>query len=1070
MPAHELVAAMRQLPDWATVSFIHSRGGTVSRATSVADSAALQSWRGRSRNAATVQMANGMLPVGFGVGEIGSLVRHQANRIILPRLRKVLWFLLLANLLYGAADLILNTRDPVPVAVRLTLLAAVVALLAATRAAGAVDRAVPLTLTALVVGGVQLIAPRVTHGEVASPAVLTIALAAGASMVFPWGVWAQLVTVTGAVLVTAVRIALATGGFDDARLAFPATVAAVALGASVYMAHLSRRNLAASIERRRAESALRAREARTNDQLIQLETSYQTAPVGLGLLDTNLRYLRINEALAEMNGVPVADHIGRTVREIIPELAETIEPLIRRVIDTGEPARDLEISGATPRQPGVTRYWRVDYWPMFDAAGAVTAVSCSLQEITEQKRAREALRENEERLRIVSQATNDAVWDWNLVTDAVWWNNGVRTLFGYAAADVGPTATWWYEHIHPDERERVVGGIHALIDSGEQYWSAEYRYRRADGSYACVLDRGYVFHDESRTPVRMIGAMIDISERKRVEEELARLNSELECRVRERTAQLEAAKRHLENEIAERRQTAEALRESQKQLQDILDNTTAVIYIKGTDGRYLLINRQYETLFHVSGEQARGKTDYDLFPHAAADAFRANDWQVLAANRALTFEETAPQDDGIHTYVSVKFPLHDSAGTPRGVCGISTDITQRKRMEAEVQGSRAQLSALIENTTEAIWSIDRDYRLTVLNPAAMQWFQQGYGKPLRLSDGFEQRSPEAERARWRPLYERALAGERVTFEREYSLGEEPHSYVFSMTPIIADGEITGVTVFAKDITDFKRAEESARRHQAELTHVLRVSTIGEIAAGLAHEINQPLGAIASYAQGCRRRIESGSARPDEIVPALENIAGQALRAGEIIRRLRQLVQKGETAHENADLNAVVTDAMHVILPQARWQDVAVGVDLAPGLPRVRVDRIQIEQVVLNLILNALEAVQECNGRKPELSVGTRLADAGAVEVVVRDNGPGLESAIIEKMFEPFFTSKPSGLGMGLAISRSIVREHGGRIWATNNADHGATFHFELPIPNGRGDASPSTDSDRERAARDPVTA
>ncbi len=998
------------------------------------------------------------MPVGSAAGGRGktrSPVRTLANRVVLGRLRQLLWLLLLTDVGFGAADLIFRRGDRFGVAaLRTTLMALIVALLAVARRARAVQRAVPLALLTVSVGYLQTLAAGSVRGEVATSAVLTIALAAGVSFVFPWGVWAQLAAVMIAALATVGMIGLSGGGVDVVSLAHPAAIAALALGSSVYVAHLNRTaSIERKVERRQADAALRARQEQGRQQLAQLETSYRMAPVGLAWLDTDLRFLRINEALADMNGIPADDHIGRTVREITPDLADTLEPLFERVIATGQPVRDLELSGVTARQPGVTRHWRGYYWPVPDAAGKVMAISCSVQEMTEQKRAQEALRENEERLRIVSQATNDAVWDWNLITEAVWWNDGVRTLFGYAAADVGPTASWWYDHIHPDEREHVVGGIHALIDSGGQHWSAEYRYRRADGAYAVVFDRGYVFHDESGKPVRMIGAMIDISERRRAEEELARLNNELECRVRERTAQLEAANRHLEHEIAERRQAGEALRESKQQLQDILDNTTAVIYIKDTDGRYLLINRQYESLFHVSGEQARGRTDYDLFPRAVAEAFRANDAQVLAANRAVTFEETAPQDDGIHTYISVKFPLRDSGGMPLGMCGISTDITLRKKMEAEVQQSQAQLSALIENTTDGIWSIDRDYRFTAFNSVMKQWFHDRFGQPLQIGAELEQRAPDAEeRNRWRSLYDRVLGGERVVLEHEYSRAGEPRSLMISMTPIIADGRITGASVFAKDITDFKRAEERARRHQAELTHVLRVSTVGEIAAGLAHEINQPLGAIANYAQGCRRRLTSRSPRPDELLPAIEEIAGQALRAGEIIRRLRQLVQKGEMVHEDADLNAIVTEAVHVIQPQAHQQGVAVSVDLAPGLPRVEVDQIQIEQVVLNLMLNGLEAMQECNGGKLELSVRTALSGDGGVEVAVRDSGLGLTPAISENMFEPFFTSKSSGLGMGLAISRSIVREHGGYLWASNNADRGATFHVVLP-PRGCHDGS-----------------
>ncbi|MBI3784063.1 MAG: PAS domain-containing protein [Deltaproteobacteria bacterium] len=527
------------------------------------------------------------------------------------------------------------------------------------------------------------------------------------------------------------------------------------------------------------------------------------------------------------------------------------------------------------------------------------------------------------------------------------------------------------------------------------------------------------------------------------EEAVAQLNATLERRVRKRTEQLEAANTRLEEEIAERRLAAEALRRSQEQLRDILDNTTAVIYLKDTSGRYQLINIQYEKLFHVSREEVVGKTDYDLFPKAHAEAFRRNDSLVQEAGRSMVFEEIAPHDDGDHTYISVKFPLCDEQNAPYAVCGISTDITPRKEMEAQLRVSQAQLSALIENTGDAIWSIDRSYRMVVINSVAADWFAETYGKPLQMQDQIEQRAPAEESALWRPLYDKALAGERIVFERNYPKRGEMHSYLISVTPIATDHQVSGATVFAKDITDLKRAEERVREHQAALSHVLRLHTIGEMAAGLAHEINQPLAAIANYARGCRNRIISGDVSLQDLLPVLEQIAGQALRGGEIIRRLRSMVEKKEPTREVADLNAVVAEAVHVVESQIRQQSVTLNLEPASGLPPVAMDPIQIEQVVVNLLLNSLEAMQAGNGGARQVTVSTQRHPDG-VEIVVKDSGSGLAPEVMERAFEPFFTSKESGLGMGLTISRSIVEGHGGRIQVANNSGGGAQVHVVLP--------------------------
>jgi PAS domain S-box-containing protein len=534
-------------------------------------------------------------------------------------------------------------------------------------------------------------------------------------------------------------------------------------------------------------------------------------------------------------------------------------------------------------------------------------------------------------------------------------------------------------------------------------------------------------------------------ERRRAEEQVTTLNETLERRVRERTAELEAATRKLEDEGAERLRAAEALRASQKQLQDIVDNSTAVIYLKDIQGRYLLVNSRYETLFHVSRAAVVGKTDYDFFPAEAAAAFQANDRQVLDANQPLHFEEIVPHDDGLRNYISVKFPLHDTAGVIYGICGISTDITPRKQMEAELRRSESTLSAVIESSSDSIWSIDRTYRLVTANLMARQLMRESFGRELTLGVSFGQPVPDQVNLYWRGLYDRALAGERVTVEQESTVNGTPRHFLISLNPVAERNTVTGLTVFAKDITALKQAEERARQHQAELAHVLRLSTMGEIVAGLAHEINQPLAAISNYARGCQRRIQSGDVTFADLGQAANEIAGEALRAGEILRRLRGLLRKDSPRHEAFDVNPVVSEAVRVMGSEANLRGTTIRLATTPQLPQVKGDIIQIEQVMVNLLLNAIEALESVPSDERDLTVRTALLDGVAIEVSVHDTGVGLAPEIGDKVFDPFFTTKLDGLGMGLAISRSIIEAHNGRLWVTCNPDRGSTFHFTLPL-------------------------
>ena len=253
-----------------------------------------------------------------------------------------------------------------------------------------------------------------------------------------------------------------------------------------------------------------------------------------------------------------------------------------------------------------------------------------------------------------------------------------------------------------------------------------------------------------------------------------------------------------------------------------------------------------------------------------------------------------------------------------------------------------------------------------------------------------------------------------------------------------------MVVNSRDVTERKRIEAEARQHQAELSYLLRLSTVGEMAAGLAHELNQPLAAITNYAKGCARRIVSSAGKPSQIVPALEEIAAQAMRAGDIIRRLRNLSRKGEVRREPVDVNELVREVARFVDAEAHERAVRLQLDLAPQLPQVCADAIEMEQVILNLVRNGLEAVSGVEGGARELLLRTTAAD-DTLEIAISDTGEGLAADVAEKMFDPFFSTKPGSLGMGLSISRSIVEAHGGRLWATPNLPRGTTFRFTLPV-------------------------
>ena len=235
--------------------------------------------------------------------------------------------------------------------------------------------------------------------------------------------------------------------------------------------------------------------------------------------------------------------------------------------------------------------------------------------------------------------------------------------------------------------------------------------------------------------------------------------------------------------------------------------------------------------------------------------------------------------------------------------------------------------------------------------------------------------------------------------------------------------------------------------QERLTHVSRLATVGEMSAGIAHELNQPLTAVANYAQACDRLLALPDPDITEIREALRQITAQAVRAGDIIRRLRTLARNDLVRRELTDVNVLVNELRELILLDARTYGVTYKLDLTPDLPRVEVDAAQVQQVIVNLVRNAIEALsrEDAEG-SPEVSISTRLSPQSDVEIAVCDNGPGLAQAIIGRLFDPFCTTKPNGTGLGLAISRTIIKAHQGSLEHRPNSPRGACFIVRIPLP------------------------
>ncbi len=541
------------------------------------------------------------------------------------------------------------------------------------------------------------------------------------------------------------------------------------------------------------------------------------------------------------------------------------------------------------------------------------------------------------------------------------------------------------------------------------------------------------------------------------------LMADLEQRVFERTQELEL-------EIQERKLAEEALRESEERQRGLLNNTSSVIYIKDVDGRYLFVNRMYETLFHISDEAIQGKLDHDMFPSNMADAFRSADLKAIESDMPLEFEEIVPQDDGEHIYISVKFPLKDSSGTVYAVCGISTDITKRKQAEEELRHLRNYLSNIIDSMPSVLIGVDVDGQVTLWNKTAEQitGIAAAAAQDKRLSDVFPRMAAEMETII-------ASIRKRETKQDQKMPRQSQNGICYedvTIYPLIANG-VAGAIIRIDDVTDKVRMEEMMIQSEKMLS-------VGGLAAGMAHEINNPLAGMMQTASVMKDRLtnlelpanlraaeEAGTSMAAirafmdarGIIRMLGRIHTSGRRAAEIVANMLSFARKGDSTfstHNLAELLDQIVDLAgsdYDLKKKYDFRQIEILRDYEEDLPFVPCESGKLQQVFLNILRNGAEAMQAEAEQKEDNTPRfiLRLAhkqEAGQVRIEIEDNGPGMDEATRKRVFEPFFTTKPVGVGTGLGLSVSyfiITENHGGAMSVESAPGKGTTFSISLPV-------------------------
>ena len=622
---------------------------------------------------------------------------------------------------------------------------------------------------------------------------------------------------------------------------------------------------------------------------------------------------------------------------------------------------------------------------------------------------------NQQRFDIVARATNDAVWDWDLVTNSLWWNENFHTLFHYTVEEIEPGAESWYTRIHPEDFKRVKAGITQALETGEQKWSDEYRFRRKDGSFADIFDRGYVMRDEAGKPVRMIGAMMDISERKRVEE---------------------------------------ALRDSEMRLHAVWETAHDAMRLSDENGVVVAVNSAYCKLFGMERSEVEGQPFTVIYASNREPGELQRRYRERFRNRLIVEQEDRRMvlRQGQTVDLEITSTFIELPGRSALLLGLFRDITERKRGEETLRETGRFLEKAQEvghvgswlsdlgQTRKLIWSAET-CRIFGFQPEEFDGKLETFYSLLHPDD----------RAGVELAVRLALTGT-APYNHQHRIVRRDGSirWVHEQADIERNpkGEPIRMVGVVQDITDRRYLEEQLRQSQ-------KMEAIGQLAGGVAHDFNNLLTVI----QGHASLLMLEETKSKEGADSIQQIAHAAERAANLTRQLLAFSRKQVMRSKDLDLNEIVTD-MTKMLNRTLGEHIKLQVEFGANLPLVHADPGMMEQVVLNLAVNARDAMPkggllvirnsvesidaEFVRQNPEASPGQFVC------LGVTDTGCGIAPENLSRIFEPFFTTKDvgKGTGLGLATVYGIVKQHHGWIKVQSELERGTTFQIFLPASYG----------------------
>ena len=602
--------------------------------------------------------------------------------------------------------------------------------------------------------------------------------------------------------------------------------------------------------------------------------------------------------------------------------------------------------------------------------------------------------------RLALQAADIGLWRWDLHTGVVELSPTAGVLLGFSPVQPLDYAGF-IASIHADDRPVAERALRNSVVAGAVRFDFEARAAMTGRRFRV---RGQAFAGENHAG-EVAGILIQVGPRSAVEGSIGRLAA-------------------------------------------IVTSSDDAIIGEDLDGIITDWNRGAEVILGYTAGEAIGRPLSILFPRGQEDEMAGLLERIKAGERIEHFETHRRRKDGAIIDVSLTIsPVWDDAGRLVGASKVARDITATKRAQAELEAREAHLRSVLDSIPDAMIVIDNHGMMRSFSATAERLF--GYVTDEAVGKNVSMLMPSPYREQHDSYLARYFAtGEKKVIGRgRVVVGQRKDGSTFPME--LAVGEMTfggnrSFTGFVRDLTERQATQRRLQDMQAELIHMSRFTAMGEMASTLAHELNQPLTAVASYLNGCRRLLDS-SERVDKLMlrDGIDRAADQALRAGQIIRRLRQFVARDDSERQVESLRRLIEEASALALVGVKHDGVRVKFDFSPRVEWVLADKIQVQQVILNLMRNAIEAMHEATRR--ELTISTAELPSEMAEVSVSDTGPGIAPEIAAQLFHPFVTTKPQGMGVGLSISRTIVESHGGKLWAEPNPGGGTIFRLTLKV-------------------------